>query len=91
MNKTFIFCLILVTVISGDSPIKHIVVLMQENRSFDHLLGFMMRGGPFGDERVDGLTGKECNPKNISDPNSGKVCVNDQAKDSCPYDPDHSW
>ncbi len=37
--------------------IKHIVVLMMENRSFDHLFGFMM--GP--DYPIDGLTGKESN------------------------------
>ena len=30
----------------GDSRIKHIVVLMMENRSFDHLLGFMKRENP---------------------------------------------
>jgi hypothetical protein len=32
-------------------------VLMMENRSFDHLLGFMKRGGPNGDTRVNGLKG----------------------------------
>ena len=40
---------------------ENIVFLMQENRSFDHLLGFMKRGGKFGDKRVNGLTGYECN------------------------------
>ena len=51
----------------AESPIKHIVVLMEENRSFDHYLGFMKKGGEFGDTRVDGLNGDECNYKNISD------------------------
>ncbi len=46
------------------SAIKHIVVLMLENRSFDHMLGFLyqdrnnvsLAGQPF-----DGLTGAESN------------------------------
>ena len=59
------------------SPIKTVVVLMLENRSFDHLLGFMTRGGKYGNVKVDGLTGKECNPKNITDPKSELICVND--------------
>jgi hypothetical protein len=33
------------------------------------------------------LKGNECNPKNITDPNSEKICVNDLAADECPYDP----
>src|ERR1700728_3668183 len=45
--------------------INHIVVLMLENRSFDHMLGFLYAangnvsptGAPF-----DGLTGNESNP-----------------------------
>lgn len=69
--------------------IKHVVVLMEENRSFDHMFGFMKRGGDFGDIRVDGLFGNESNPVNISDPNSKRLHVNDKALDNCPYDPDH--
>jgi hypothetical protein len=34
--------------------IDTIVVLMEENRAFDHMLGWMARGGPQGDTRVDG-------------------------------------
>jgi phospholipase C len=43
--------------------IKHIVVLMMENRSFDHMLGYLKRGSP-GHEpipEVDGLNGDEWN------------------------------
>jgi hypothetical protein len=29
--------------------------------------------------------------KNISDPSSGSICVNDAALDHCPYDPNHSF
>jgi phospholipase C len=38
--------------------IKHLVVLMMENRSFDHMFGLMM--GP--DWQIDGLMGTETNP-----------------------------
>jgi len=37
--------------------IKHLVVLMMENRSFDHMLGLMMSP----DWPIDGLTGDETN------------------------------
>ena len=50
---------------SGLSAIEHVVVLMLENRSFDHMLGFLYgesgnvspTGHPF-----EGLTGTESNP-----------------------------
>lgn len=41
------------------NQIEHIVVLMLENRSFDHMLGYLRLEG--GREDVDGLTGKEFN------------------------------
>lgn len=53
--------------------IDTVVVLMMENRAFDHMLGFMKRGGPFGDERVDGLVGDECNSRSLA--NSTAECV----------------
>jgi len=47
------------------SAIDHIVVLMLENRSFDHMLGFLYADSgnisPAG-QAFDGLTGKETNP-----------------------------
>ena len=39
------------------TPIKHLVVLMLESRSFDHMLGFMKRDNP----AIDGLNGDEWN------------------------------
>jgi phospholipase C len=44
--------------------IEHVFVLMLENRSFDHLLGFSQIVGkdPFGNPtKIDGVTGKESN------------------------------
>ena len=67
------------------SSINHIVVLMLENRSFDHMLGFLYAangnvsptGAPF-----DGLTGKESNP----DSNGKPVVVRQiQASDENAY------
>jgi phospholipase C len=39
-------------------PIKHLVVLMLENRSFDHMLGFLKSPA----YPIEGLTGTETNP-----------------------------
>lgn len=47
------------------SSIDHIVVLMLENRSFNHMLGLLYSASgnlsPSG-QPVEGLTGKESNP-----------------------------
>ncbi len=43
---------------AGLQNLKHIVVLMMENRSFDHMLGGLREVDP----RIDGLTGSESNP-----------------------------
>jgi phospholipase C len=47
------------------AAIEHIVVLMLENRSFDHMLGFLytdqQNQSPAG-QAFDGLTGNESNP-----------------------------
>jgi phospholipase C len=43
---------------AGIDQLKHIVVLMMENRSFDHMVGAMKKTDP----RIDGLTGNESNP-----------------------------
>jgi phospholipase C len=53
------------------SSIQHIVVLMLENRSFDHMLGFLYTGSgnvsPAG-QPYDGLTGSESNPVSSGPP-----------------------
>ena len=41
------------TTASSSNPIKHFVVLMMENRSFDHMLGWLKRLN----SQIDGLTG----------------------------------
>jgi hypothetical protein len=43
---------------AGTDQLKHIVVLMMENRSFDHMLGYLMAQDP----RIDGVDGTQTNP-----------------------------
>jgi phospholipase C len=68
-----------------NGPIKTLVVLVMENRSFDHVLGWLKSTRP----DIDGLTGKESNRILVSDPASPEVFVSDDALfiDS---DPGHS-
>jgi phospholipase C len=53
----------------ADSPIKHIVVLMQENRAFDHIFGW-------SSNEMNGLKGDEFNLVNLSDASSERIYVN---------------
>ncbi|KAK8541858.1 hypothetical protein V6N12_014479 [Hibiscus sabdariffa] len=68
------------------SPIKTVVVLVQENRSFDHMLGWFKTLNP----EIDGVTGSESNPISTSDPTSTQVTFKDTAAYVDP-DPDHSF
>jgi phospholipase C len=43
---------------AGLDALKHVVVLMMENRSFDHKLGALHAENPL----INGLTGLESNP-----------------------------
>ncbi|KAI5073190.1 hypothetical protein GOP47_0011203 [Adiantum capillus-veneris] len=69
-----------------EGPIKTIVVLVMENRSFDHMLGWLKRLNP----EIDGVTGYEWNRINVHDPNSKRVYFNDDAEFVDP-DPGHSF
>lgn len=65
--------------------IKNIVVLVEENRSFD-----TFAGGLTYNKNIDGLIGKSyCNPVNASDPTSGVACSKPIAEDVSPDDPNH--
>ncbi|KAL5770072.1 hypothetical protein ACOSP7_014226 [Xanthoceras sorbifolium] len=66
-------------------PIKTIVVLVQENRSFDHMLGWMKSLNP----EIDGVTGSESNPISTSDQNSSRIFFGDTSGYVDP-DPGHS-
>ncbi|KAJ4950439.1 hypothetical protein NE237_027271 [Protea cynaroides] len=67
-------------------PIKTVVVLVQENRSFDHMLGWMKSLNP----EIDGVTGNESNPLSTSDPNSERIYFSNQSEYVDP-DPGHSY
>jgi phospholipase C len=70
---------------AGLDNLKHIVVLMMENRSFDHMLGALMQKYP----KINGLTGNESNP----DTNGAivKVQPNAQFQSQLDPDPDHHF
>ncbi|XP_031248568.1 non-specific phospholipase C3-like [Pistacia vera] len=70
---------------SSSYPIKTVVVLVQENRSFDHMLGWFKSLNP----EIDGVTGSESNPISASDPNSTRIYFKDTASYVDP-DPGHS-
>ncbi|CAM8955476.1 unnamed protein product [Rhodiola kirilowii] len=57
-----------------------------ENRSFDHVLGWLKSARP----GINGLTGKESNRVDASDPNSPEVFVSDEAV-FVDADPGHSF
>ena len=68
------------------AKVEHIVVLMQENRSFDHMLGYLRVKK--GRNDVDGLTGDEYNTA----PGQGipsQIKVNQIGKADLPYSPHH--
>uniref|UniRef100_A0A6B2L347 Phosphoesterase n=1 Tax=Arcella intermedia TaxID=1963864 RepID=A0A6B2L347_9EUKA len=68
-------------------PIKNVITIMMENRSFDHLLGFLHLSDP----AIDGLDGSEYNLVDTKDPTSEKVFVNQNGYDEGPDDPGHGW
>jgi phospholipase C len=70
------------------STIDTVIVLMMENRSFDHLLGALKQDTAYANAgTVDGLTGNESNP-----PSSGTTPVKVWKTDNyTPADPPHDW
>ncbi|CAO1940978.1 unnamed protein product [Urochloa humidicola] len=72
--------------LQAGGPIKTVVVVVMENRSFDHMLGWMKRLNP----EIDGVTGTEWNPSNTSDPAAGRVYFGEGAQYVDP-DPGHSF
>jgi phospholipase C len=64
----------------GIESLKHVVVLMMENRSFDHMLGALHATN----SAIDGLTGNETNPDSTGVP----VTVSPTAEYQSQLDPD---
>jgi phospholipase C len=70
---------------AGLDKLKHIVVLMMENRSFDHMLGYLKQDWP----ALEGLNGNETNPDTNGQPQSVQPTA--AAQGELDPDPDHSW
>ncbi|KDP43231.1 hypothetical protein JCGZ_22783 [Jatropha curcas] len=88
-TSSFLFLLFLIILPHDQthaSPIKTIVVLVMENRSFDHMLGWMKKLNP----EINGVDGREWNPLNTSDVNSEKIYFKEEAEFVDP-DPGHSF
>ena len=66
------------------ADIEHVVVLMLENRSFDHLLGYV----PHPDRKFDGLVGRT--RRNPGWRGGRAVAASPTAKKVMPVGPDHS-
>lgn len=67
------------------SPIKNVVLLMLENRSFDSVLGYINHN-----PEIDNLVGKRfCNRVNLTDAASESVCTSPNQPDVGPHNPDH--
>jgi phospholipase C len=70
---------------AGLDDLKHIVVLMMENRSFDHMLG----GLKVTDPRIDGLDGSQSNPDTTGKPAPVQPLAEFQGQ--LDPDPDHHF
>src|SRR5580704_4556104 len=70
---------------AGLDNLKHIVVLMMENRSFDHMLGALKAENP----QINGLTGNEANPDTTNEP--VKVQPLSEFQGQLDPDPDHHF
>ncbi len=70
---------------AGLNSLKHIVVVMMENRSFDHMLG----GLKAIDTRIDGLTGNESNLDTTNEP--AKVQPLAEFQSQLDPDPNHHF
>ncbi|XP_052183857.1 non-specific phospholipase C6 [Diospyros lotus] len=68
-------------------PIKTIVVLVLENRSFDHMIGWMKNSI---NPAINGVTGQECNPLSTKSQDPKSICFKDDAEFVDP-DPGHSF
>ncbi|KAF7134942.1 hypothetical protein RHSIM_Rhsim08G0191200 [Rhododendron simsii] len=72
---------------TAQQPIKTIVVLVLENRSFDHMIGWMKNSI---NPSINGVTGEECNPVSTKAQDPQSICFKDDAEFVDP-DPGHSF
>jgi phospholipase C len=74
-------------IIAKFQGIKRFVVLMLENRSFDHLFGYLKAG----DSKVMGLTGSEFNQKDPNAPADPAIKVGRASSFVMTFDPGHEY
>jgi phospholipase C len=67
----------------GALPIRHIVVVMKENRSFDHLFGGLAARQPAAEIFPPGFTNPDSSGQPVAPFHLGTTCVAN--------DPDHQW
>ena len=70
---------------AGFDNLQHLVVLMMENRSFDHMLGALKAQ----DKRINGLDGTETNPDTTNEPIKVQPLADFQGQ--LDPDPDHHF
>ncbi|GJP35874.1 hypothetical protein CLOM_g20418 [Closterium sp. NIES-68] len=89
LSTLSLLCLVISCHVAASARIKNVVVLMMENRSFDHMFGWMQNS------EIDGLDGTECNPivaeSDSDEVKFEQVCVNENAPYDNSEDPDHSF
>ena len=68
--------------------IEHVVVLMFENRSFDHMLGLLSDDPTYPGVRLNDPA--FANPVDPTDPSKGRVQVTDDGSPDLAFDPPHS-
>ena len=93
-NLRVLICLLpLLTSVNGglnENNIKNIVVLMMENRSFDHLLGWLKQDSKAHAD-IDGLVeGMSC-LKSTENPDLGSLEITRDGLDVCQDDPQHAF
>uniref|UniRef100_A0A803P833 Non-specific phospholipase C6 n=1 Tax=Cannabis sativa TaxID=3483 RepID=A0A803P833_CANSA len=87
LSWTFQTTLLVIGAPQSKQPIKTVVVLVMENRSFDHMLGWMKKAiNPV----INGVNGDECNPVSTKNPKPETICFTDDAEFVDP-DPGHSF
>ena len=65
-------------------PIKHIIVMMKENRAFDHLLGHLAQAGQPGADGIPStFTNKDKNGVDVPFTHATSTCIS--------HDPGHQW
>src|SRR5262249_10189904 len=71
--------------VGADIPINHVIVIMQENRSFDHYLGRLVAQGYYQDGEID------VPPAGWSNLDADGGTVVPHADNEYCYGVDHSW